>query len=142
MADQVRRVLVRATATATAAAVAIGSGAVAAKPPKPESSTVHIDSLSHPNHFTAITGWVEANKPVCVSGRKVKVSVVPTDGKAWVFDVAKTGRNGGWTALHDSADAMDHGPFKKIAAKLLAAKRVSKGRTIACSGDSFVLTGA
>ena len=113
-----------------AAAAPAGAGTTKA------ATTVEIEQLFAADPFAAIAGSVVAGDPRCVGGRQVAITVIDKDGKPIGFDVAKTGKSGGWTGIHDLLTIQSRAPLKAVRVKVRKRKiAISKNKTLICQGD-------
>ena len=123
---------VRTFATVLAAIGGLAFGAA-------DANAATVDSQLNVNIVTEFSktkavgiGTVSSAKKACLDNRKVSLIINYTDGKK-VFDVGRTGKNGGWMVI---GPLSDFDSYESIDLKL-AARKAGK---VKCGGDKVALT--
>jgi len=120
-----------------AAALACLAGPIAAQAGKTEKvkTKVAVDSVTGDADVLYTYGKVSAPDDRCLDNRRVQVYFAG-NGNNLKFDIARTGRNGGWTAVHDINKVIEAGPFNTILVKVDERRIKAGGKTILCKPAS------
>lgn len=127
---------------AVAAAMLLLGGATAGAATKSSKTSLTVDTITAVDEIDTIfaLGDLDSAKSVCVGNRKVRIDLLPVDGKPVPFDVARSSeRGGGWMGSHSIDEIVDAGPYD--AARVKTAKvtrRVGKHKTIVCKAAKTV----
>ena len=125
-ADVMKRFAVMLAVIALLAALG-STAASAAKAP----STINVAATGEEGVTAYAVGTVESTSRRCIDNRKVKL-VIEKPGERVLFDVARTGRNGGWQA-RGPASAFE-GSTGFLAVLVPRAVKTGSGR-VRCGGD-------
>ena len=129
----------RATVIAVAATALLASGPVAAEAGKTEKANtkVKVITVTSDENFIYTLGTVSSADERCVENRRVQVDFAG-NGNSLKFDVARSGRNGGWDAVHDADQVIAAGPFNKVLVEVAERKVKAGKKTIRCKSASTV----
>ncbi len=124
-------------ATTVAALIAFGPAAAEAGKTAKAKTNVKVITVTSDPDFVYVLGAVSSGEKRCLDNRRVKVDFAGDGGK-FAFDVARTGRNGGWDAVHDADETIAAGPFNKVLVEVAERKIKAGKKTIRCSSASTV----
>ena len=123
---------------AATAAFLLGTAA-AADAGKSARSSVVVSSIIAPDETLFVFGELTSGNRRCVDNRRVAVDFVRETGGRFRIDVARSGRNGGWSAAAAIDDVTSQGPSSEVVVKVDSRKvKVPGGDRLTCKGAKTV----
>lgn len=123
------------TLTLTALLVLAASGPAAAATTVKAATSVEVEGLFAAGPYAVAGGSIDSGDARCLDNRRVAVKVIDKDGELIRFDVARTGKQGGWTAIHELTSIQSRAPLQAIKLKVGERRiQISKGKALVCKG--------